>query len=210
MRYLYYAEFTFVNYSSLLTNMTFIFYRFIPKDLIFIIIMLKKIISIIIILLLVFYAGGFLILFNVHREIIEQNVKKRIDENHEKKSAVLIVVDKKDLEDFRSGIIWKRKYEEFKFNGKLYDVISIKKSGEHLLIYCWNDCEEEELFNNLCLFINKNFRKNHFVFNSLSFYIIPQLKNIPPRKDAEAEYFSLNNYYTSILSPVPAPPPRRV
>lgn len=171
--------------------------------------MLKKITALLISVLLLFNAAGFLLIFKIQQEIIHENVKERISNNLRNDSQLLIIIKKSDLKNGSSRIIWEKEYKEFRYKGKLYDVIKYKESDGKLYLYCWNDYQEEELYNNVCSLINKNFSKRHFITINLSFYIIPVYKTILPLQDVKTVCVFFSNHYQSFLTQVPTPPPRQ-
>ncbi len=171
--------------------------------------MLKKITALLITLFLFFNIGGFLFLFKLQQEIIQNKVKERISTNILDKDLTLFVIYKPDINNGSSKFIWVKEGKEFRYNGKLFDVVRLNKTNDKMYIYCRNDKEEEELFINACIFINKNLSKNHFITRSLPFYLISIFKTIPPLTDTEAVCGFLNNYYKSFLPRVPTPPPRQ-
>lgn len=154
--------------------------------------------------------GGFLIIFKIQQETIQNNFRERISNNLNNISPEISVFEKTEIENSSSKIICEKEGKEFRYNGKLYDIISSKKSNGKTYLYCWNDKEEEELFNSICIFVNKNLSENNFITSYLPFYIIPEFKTNPPSRDVEAVCISINNFYKNFLLPVPAPPPRQV
>ena len=69
--------------------------------------------------------------------------EKILSENDEGDIIVLEI----SAYDFENILKWYDS-KEFKFNGKMYDVIKIEKRSDQYIIYCFNDIKEELLISN--------------------------------------------------------------
>ena len=52
---------------------------------------------------------------------------------------------------------WEKKDKEFWYNGRIYDIVKIEKSG---ILKCIDDIQEKKLFQNLDSYVNGFFTKN--------------------------------------------------
>ncbi len=135
--------------------------------------MSNKIIALFISILLLFNAAGYLLIFKIQQAIIQCRVSYEIENYSNNDNLELIIVNIIDLRDGNSKFNWIKEGKEFRYNGKMYDVVQSKEANGKLFLYCRNDFEEEELLNNISLLISKNISKKHF----LTFHISTFLKN---------------------------------
>ena len=168
----------------------------------------NKITAVCLSFLFLFNLAGYLLIFKLNKEIIRNNYKERMLNVINDDSTILIVLDKSQINDQKCKIFWEKDESELKYNGKLYDVIHSKEINGKVYLYCWNDIEEEELLNNVSLFVNKNFSKINFLAIHYSFYIISEFKTLPRSNGLEAAINYLMINYKSNLPSVPTPPPR--
>lgn len=188
------------------TNKIKILFRLLTAVLKFCGIKLKNIIAIFISLLLLFNAAGFLLIFKIQQTIIQYKVYEKIEKYSGNENLEIIIVD----ESQNSNFCWLKEGKEFRYNGKMYDVVSSNKKDGKLILYCRNDTEEEELFNNICLLINKNISKNNLLTFHISTFLKIEPNKILPFQKKEAVINLYDFDHKEYLLPVPEPPPRFV
>lgn len=170
--------------------------------------MSNKIIALFISLLLLFNAAGFLLIFKIQQTVIQCKVTDEIEKHLSIDNLDVIVVDKVELENGNSKLNWLKEGKEFKYNGKMYDIVSTKEIDGKLFLYCRNDSEEEELFNNICSLIKKNISNKHILTFHISTFVKFESKIIlpPPIKKAVINIKQIN--YKGAFPSIPEPPPR--
>jgi hypothetical protein len=72
--------------------------------------------------------------------MMEKIIKKLPDTD-----VTILSITKSNSRKFR----WVENNEEFKFEGKLYDLVRIRNEGDTTFFYCINDTQEEKLIANL-------------------------------------------------------------
>ena len=112
--------------------------------LIFAIHILKKIVAISLLLTLLFAYGGYWIVFKLQqyniRSEVKQAIKNGISED-EIRTFVLADLEKLPPNEFA----WIHA-KEFKLNGAYFDVIRTENKGDSVLLFCFHDLKESQLF----------------------------------------------------------------
>jgi len=104
--------------------------------------------------LFIYQLGGWLIPFYAHQQGIRHEIKQRIKKGVPQGELVFIEANEKNL----SEIEWENDHE-FRFEGKLYDVVETKYEAGIKSFACINDQQEERLFENLDLLVKKELEK---------------------------------------------------
>jgi len=103
--------------------------------------MIKRLLASGLILLFLFNIFGYYFIYQYNRFLIRLEVKARIRSGTMNEQAeILVLSNPLPSHDFR----WINR-KEFRYRGRLYDVISIKRNGDSTLIHCINDKNEESL-----------------------------------------------------------------
>jgi hypothetical protein len=168
---------------------------------------LKKFFAILLITLLLFDTGGLIILFRIQQETIREEAEKFIDSKLPSENIYLIIVNRSDLNS-ASGLIFKREKKEFWYKDKLYDVVKVKESRDRFYIYCLNDQEEESILNGICAFVNHNQDNKLISLIYLPYYFAEEYMAFTPCSRVELIGQCEHNYYKSIPTSIPTPPPR--
>ncbi len=181
---------------------------------------MKKIVSLLLILLIFINSGGFVIVFYQLKKAINGDILNMIKSNkHNVKDLLTVRVLRRSLYKNNESLIWKNK-NEFQFNGKLYDIISIKydkKNSKFCLIKALNDKKEEKLFKFLYSSIinsDNSKAKNSRFISSINNLITQGLPvNYKPINFILKVHYKVEteraNILDNFLSPV-APPPKFV
>jgi hypothetical protein len=118
-------------------------------------------------LLFIFFLkmGGFLAIMSVEREIIKENVEEKLAKSFKKSDLTCIVANPENL----TKISWESFDKEFRFEGKLYDIVFTEIKGNQTYYYCLSDEEETRLETKINLFLDKKPEQLPFGNNAKSF-----------------------------------------
>lgn len=152
--------------------------------------------------------GMFELIQNNHRTEVENRINKGISRHQQ----IVFSFDITDYEIQFSHIEWKAD-DEFRLNGKMYDIIKTETRNDSVYLYCLFDSEESILYSILNKLIeddsensdNENVMNNYFSH----FYSAPVFQ------DSIKNFHSDNNYFEYMTSSplegelmVTTPPPR--
>ena len=102
---------------------------------------MKKIISIVFLGLFLLNSCGYYFIFSYDQGILQDEMKRLIHAGYFKdQNEQVIITDPSSDPDFK----WVEK-GEFRYKGKLYDLISIEVKGTTFVFNCINDKKEEQL-----------------------------------------------------------------
>ena len=140
---------------------------------------------------------------------------QRAEKPSEDELIELLIFNKDDIEKNRIDFRWIHS-REFKYNGKMYDVVKKIEEDKQLFLYCINDEREKKLEEEFEKAVNKNSTENkqrpvkHNHFNiSLSEPV--QSEQIGYALVYEFEFnYSRTDSYNSPYLEIPSPPPRIV
>lgn len=168
-------------------------------------VLLKRSIAILLLILFAYGTIGYFISFEVEKYAIRKEVKNRIKKGLPDDKLVII----KD-NAFNTELNWVEDDEEFRLNGKMYDVVSKRIEGNTIYYSCIIDAEEEELFEELEQQVDNALndsgkKKNE---NNLKDYI-PAERFSPKQVGVTfmSNTYSPNNYQSINLELVTPPPP---
>jgi len=142
---------------------------------------------------------------------IESEFKTKIKKNLSDKDCSLFNINSISN---HSTFSWEEKNQEFWYLGKIYDIVSISKSGS---IKCIEDTKENKLFKNLDRFVDGYYTKNvngkkalqniNTVFFTLFIpskeIVIPQRYCIPTTSIFDRLIFRNSDRTLSVVSPPP-------
>jgi mRNA-degrading endonuclease YafQ of YafQ-DinJ toxin-antitoxin module len=114
---------------------------------IFAIHILKKIVAISLLLILLFAYGGYWIVFKLQQYHIRSEVKQAIKNGISEEEISTFVLA--DLENLPANEFAWVHAKEFKLNGAYYDVIRTEVKGDSVLLFCFHDFKESQLFASL-------------------------------------------------------------
>jgi hypothetical protein len=102
---------------------------------------MKRVISIAFVALFLLNSFGYYIIFSYDHLILKDKMRQLIHSGYFNGDAVVLtIINPATNPDFK----WVDK-GEFRYKGKLYDVISQQRSGTSLIFRCINDSKEEDL-----------------------------------------------------------------
>jgi hypothetical protein len=173
---------------------------------------MKKIIFYLLFSIFIYQICGYVISYAIMEYSIEAEMKTKIKENlNTNEYQVFNLNEISNEKSFK----WEEEDKEFWYNGRIFDIVKIEKSG---VLKCIDDIKEKKLFQNLDSYVNGFFAKNPNgkkamqSINSLFFAVFLPSKEIviPPRY-----CISISSIYDKILFrnsdrtlTVVSPPPR--
>jgi len=163
---------------------------------------MKRIIALVVLVFLLINAMGYYFLFELKKHLIRKEMQElvasgRMTENY----TVLTINDHERNPEFKRA-----DKKEFRYQGRLYDIIREVRKGNTVVYYCYRDKKEEILFSNL--------RKTRQVklFSFLSRHLLTQAlpwgASSNPSQSGMTFPFLPYNFTILGFSPViPVPPP---
>ena len=173
---------------------------------------MKKTIAYILFSIFIYQTVGYVLSFNIMKYSIESEFKTKIKKNLSDKNCSHFNINSiSNHSTFR----WEEKNHEFWYQGTIYDIVSISKSG---IIKCIEDSEDNNLFKNLDQYVdgyytkNLNGKKALQNINTLFFalFLPAKVVEIPNRFIVynEAQFDKIDIIKPSISIAEIAPPPR--
>ncbi len=106
------------------------------------------------------YAGGYQLIFAVYQMSIKSEIKAYLLKNPDSKfnSVFTFSVNNGKIND--TMMKWEEMGEEFWYNGKLYDVVSIEYHQSSAVVHCINDKAESTLINQSFSILQKQNQKS--------------------------------------------------
>lgn len=105
---------------------------------------LKKIISILFVILIIVELCGVFFLFKVQQQIIKYSVFHQIKMKNIQKDVSVIRLSNDEFKKLK----WTEEEKEFEYHCILYDIVSIERVNDFVIIYCINDIKENQLISN--------------------------------------------------------------
>ena len=135
--------------------------------------------------------------------------EKILSENDEGDMIVLEI----SAYDFENTLKWYDS-KEFKFNGKMYDVIKIEKRSDQCIIYCFNDIKEELLISNYNKLDNISKEHNYYISGNQHLITLQAVQNNIWTWEifCQQNHFLLSDAenFSSLIPDVQTPPPKHI
>jgi hypothetical protein len=174
---------------------------------------MKKIVSIVFVGLFLLNCFGYYFIFSYNQDVLQNEMKSLIRTGYFKDQYEKLIISNPSIDpDFK----WAEK-GEFRYKGKLYDLIFMEVTGTTTVIICINDKKEEQLiarhdqFQNLLTSMNSPGRtKNTKAMQNL---VIKQalLRNFliqSPVNSTQVLFLDPTSFLNSITLTPASPPPR--
>jgi hypothetical protein len=94
---------------------------------------------------MIIYLGGYQIISACYRLELKMEAQHLLKTNLPDEYLSVFHFDLKDGNVQASSFEWEEEGKEFKYKNSLYDVVQIKESKHQIIIYCFNDSEENRL-----------------------------------------------------------------
>ncbi len=114
----------------------------------------KKASALLLLSLFLFQLGGWLLPFYAHQQSIRHTIKQRIKKGVPEGELVYFEAS----ENFLDAIEWENDHE-FRYQGSMYDVVEVHTADGKVRYACINDIQEEQLFEQLDLLVQKELEK---------------------------------------------------
>ncbi|HBF87870.1 MAG TPA: hypothetical protein DDX39_04430 [Bacteroidales bacterium] len=108
---------------------------------------MKKIIPILFVFILLFYSFGYFIVFKSIQYSIRKEIKLLTRQHVDVNSLECFEFEQSYLDNPDNDFRWV-KVKEFRYKGKLYDILKTEKTQNQVKLYCINDTDEEMLVDN--------------------------------------------------------------
>lgn len=126
---------------------------------------MRKLISILFLLFFFWGIIGFFIHIEIKHSAIKKEIKTALKQSVPIDNLIVFKFDKKEFDN----LTW-IKNNEFKFEGKLYDVVNKRIDQNTILVECISDTMEDALFQNLEELVNDDlYHNNHSKKSNSSF-----------------------------------------
>jgi hypothetical protein len=149
--------------------------------------------------------NSYFLYFKLLQNNIRNEINIEIKKLSPKKNISIIVVSKRNEEN----INWIRKNKEFLYNGKLYDIIKIKKNTDNKIFYCINDSKENDL---ISIYMTNNKKKDNIFINLKKiFYNKFLIASFSNAKKQIVKKIIIDRYtetYISKILEILSPPPK--
>lgn len=171
----------------------------------------RKIIPILLALLILVNSIGYILLYIERLATINLEIRKTINEDY---SAEIVTKLALSNYEFTHFVRWKGD-DEFKFKGKMFDVVKIERTQNQIIIFCIRDEKEEMLISSFEKIFKRNFSSDNINSNLRISLLNVQLLGLPIYEYALERNFSFNilscgytNNYISKFLEANTPPPK--
>ncbi|MBT8378492.1 MAG: hypothetical protein KJN64_04625 [Ignavibacteria bacterium] len=139
---------------------------------------------------------------------------EQVKESFEDELVEILVFNKEDILNNNINFKWIHSHE-FKYNGEMYDIVKKEEKGDQLTLHCINDKNEKKLEEEFAKRVEENSsnskqrqKTNHFNV-LISEPVKHELVNF---NLCGKNIFNIcqSNFYNSLYSEIPSPPPRLV
>ncbi len=114
----------------------------------------KRLVAFLILLLYLYNLAGYLVAFSVLQQRIQREVKLMLKATVPPSELMTFSFHSEQLQRGDYGLVWLKK-NEFRYRGGMYDVVSQNVVGDSTQFFCINDVQEERLFENLALHVQR-------------------------------------------------------
>lgn len=106
--------------------------------------MVRRLISIFIVVLLMFNISGYYFAFQMVYTGYKKQFRKQISSHSNNENTEVLVISDSEIRQHNSPFKWTEE-DEFRYHGKMYDIVKCEKQGDNNIFYCVNDKNEEKL-----------------------------------------------------------------
>lgn len=153
--------------------------------------MMRKLLSIILISALLFNVFGYYFTFIIIQKGYKKQFRKHISYNTSTENTEILIISDAEIHQHNSPFKWMEE-DEFRYHGKMYDIVKSEKQGDNNIFHCVNDKNEEKL-----LARYENYLKHHTDSNApyqqKSHSLLSQII-----KEAVFEYNSVKNLSSDV------------
>lgn len=175
---------------------------------------MQKLISILL-LLMFFQPAGYLLIFKIQQYQIRKEMKHRIKNGVPEEELTLLKIPQALEEGFNP--VFQRIHErEFRYEGKMYDIVRREIYGDTTWYFCVSDEKETVLFANLDELVNREANQNprrkqqsediQRLLNT--FFIVQQNRSYLVSSPGESGLINYRFVLETWISTPPVPPPK--
>jgi hypothetical protein len=176
--------------------------------------MFRKPASIFLIVALLFNSCGAYLVFESVKKGIRKEIKRKIKAGVPESELHILRFSNNDVKEGTAGLDWKDD-REFKYDGKMYDIVRITYEGNDIIYHCVNDTQEEVLFaklNEMVKDVNsKDKSAQQKTQHLLQLLIHEALQEVFVLKPWVAQSnglrYALPNFFSPVFIEIPTPPP---
>ena len=167
--------------------------------------MMRRSISLILLGTVLFLSSGYELYLVLFREVIRSEVFREIKQELFPAGFTHLTLPAEQM----AAVEWLRAGREFRYHGRLYDVVRIRKEKKVTHIYCRADEREEGILRKLSEHQKKKKKEAAFVKKVLTdkFFPVHSLSLLPAGSERHLFPFRENLYRSRTTAPH-APPPR--
>lgn len=169
---------------------------------------MKRIAAIFFLVLLLQKIGCYFVFLSIQQAYIREDVEKNIIKQLPNDELVKFVFTESEFQH----IEWERENKEFRFQGKLYDIVRNESfNGKHVF-YCFDDKKEAKIKQQIT-----DYQQQHTKNNFIAFYNLLLQSYIPPQNFTfqllnnhfiqSRNCFEFTSFYLSTFLEKQSPPP---
>lgn len=136
-------------------------------------IVMRRLLSIFLISALLFNIFGYFFTFRIIQKGYKKQFRKHISSNANEENTEILVISDAVIQQRNSPFKWMEE-DEFRYYGKMYDIVKSEKKGDQNIFYCVNDKNEEKLMARF-----ENYLKHHtdsnLPFQQKSHHLLSQI-----------------------------------
>lgn len=166
------------------------------------------------IIALLFNVCGAYIIFKSVKSEIRSNIKHKIKAGVPESELAILKFSIAEVESGVAGIEWIENHE-FRFEGKMYDIVRTSYEGTTIIYHCINDVQEEVLFAHLNSLVNQaastdknSQQKTHHLLQLLIHEALQEFVTINQfSARASIQLSTVHENLTQVYIEIPTPPP---
>lgn len=168
---------------------------------------MRRILSILVLFIFISCTLGCYYFYQAALRLNYASVQNRIQSRILREELMVIKIDVGES----SSIHWKPNHKEFSFNGRMYDVVRLSRSRDHLFICCYPDRKENRLLTGL-----KAQRRNDLPASRIiskiqqTQYLMPSREGILSPGSYSLAYYPICDPLHSADFAIHSPPPKPV
>lgn len=120
---------------------------------------MRSVVATVLLLSMLFQAAGYLFVFKIQQYQIRQEIKQQIKAGVPEAELVLLKIPK-TLEEKPHPTFQRIDKREFRYDGKMYDIVRQEGHGDTTWYYCLSDEKETQLFANLDELVEQDMTEN--------------------------------------------------
>lgn len=157
---------------------------------------------------------GYFIIFNTLQYQAKTEIKRSIKNNLPQNKLTVIAVPIKEI----PGLDWYEDNQEFRYQGKMYDIVRSETKNNIRYYYCINDTQEDDLFASLGEHISKHVNQDvshnkntkNVIQKVIKDYYFEQCLRAPGIFSIRLQYAHTTSIYCCFSLTINSPPPKTI